>query len=277
MIENLDQSQIIFIIIAMAISAVPVGFMAGLFGIGGGLITVPVLFYIFNSVGLDQTYVMHLAVGTSFSIIIPTSIISTMTHMKYKAVDLKIVKTFGIFVILGVIFGTIFAANLKTASLILFFSIMTMFFALIFLTSKEKINPKQKEINLFFRTILGFSSGFLSAPMGIGGGIINTPILKMFGYSINKAIGSSAAIGFLIALIGAIGFIATGSYFNIKAPLSLGFVNIPAFLIFVPITMFMAKVGAKTVHKVDRKLIGKLFGIFLFLVSCRLFYEYLNF
>ena len=277
MIESLDQNQIIFIIIAMAISAVPVGFMAGLFGIGGGLITVPVLFYIFNSVGLDQTYVMHLAVGTSFSIIIPTSIISTMTHMKYKAVDLKIVKTFGIFVILGVIFGTIFAANLKTASLILFFSIMTMFFALIFLTSKEKINPKQKEINLFFRTILGFFSGFLSAPMGIGGGIINTPILKMFGYSINKAIGSSAAIGFLIALIGAMGFVVTGSYFNVKVPLSIGFVNIPAFLIFVPITMFMAKVGAKTVHKVDKKLIGKLFGIFLFLVSCRLFYEYLNF
>ena len=277
MIESLDQNQIIFIIIAMAISAVPVGFMAGLFGIGGGLITVPVLFYIFNSVGLDQTYVMHLAVGTSFSIIIPTSIISTMTHMKYKAVDLKIVKTFGIFVILGVIFGTIFAANLKTSSLILFFSIMTMFFALIFLTSKEKINPKQKEINLFFRTILGFFSGFLSAPMGIGGGIINTPILKMFGYSINKAIGSSAAIGFLIALIGAMGFVVTGSYFNVKVPLSIGFVNIPAFLIFVPITMFMAKVGAKTVHKVDKKLIGKLFGIFLFLVSCRLFYEYLNF
>ena len=107
MIESLDQNQIIFIIIAMAISAVPVGVMAGLFGIGGGLITVPVLFYIFNSVGLDQTYVMHLAVGTSFSIIIPTSIISTMTHMKYKAVDLKIVKTFGIFVILGLMSYTL--------------------------------------------------------------------------------------------------------------------------------------------------------------------------
>ena len=274
MIENLGQNQIIFIILVMAISAIPVGFMAGLFGIGGGLITVPVLFYIFNSVGLDQTYIMHLAVGTSFSIIIPTSIISTMTHMKYKAVDFKIVKTFGLFVILGVILGTLFAANLKTANLILFFSVMTMFFAIIFLTSKEKINPKQEEINLFFRIILGFTSGFLSAPMGIGGGIINTPILKMFGYSINTAIGSSAAIGFLIALIGALGFVITGNYLNVEAPLSIGFVNMPAFLIFVPITMFMAKVGAKTVHKVDRKLIGKLFGIFLFFVSCRLFYEY---
>ena len=274
MIESLDLNQIIFIIVAMAISAVPVGFMAGLFGIGGGLITVPVLFYIFSFVGLDQTYIMHLAVGTSFSIIIPTSIISTITHMKYKAVDLKIVKTFGLFVALGVILGTVFAANLKTSNLILFFSAMTMFFSIIFLISKEKINPKQKEINLFFRIVLGFFSGFLSAPMGIGGGIINTPILKMFGYSINTAIGSSAAIGFLIASIGALGFIITGSYLNIEAPLSLGFVNVPAFLIFVPITMFMAKIGAKTVHKVNKKLVGKLFGIFLFIVSCRLFYEY---
>ena len=274
MIETLDQNQIFFIILIMTISAVPVGFMAGLFCIGGGLITDPILFYIFNSIGLDQAFIMHLAVGTSFAIIIPTSIISTMTHMKYKAVDFKIVKTFGLFVIFGVILGALFAANLKTANLILFFSIMTMFFALIFLASKEKINPKQKKINLFFRIILGFLSGFLSAPMGIGGGIINTPILKMFGYSINKAIGSSAAIGFLIALIGAIGFIITGNYLNIEAPLSIGFVNLPAFFIFVPITMVMAKIGAKTVHKVNRQLIGKLFGAFLFLVSCRLFYEY---
>ena len=120
MIENLDQNQIIFITFAMIVSAVPVGFMAGLFGIGGGLITVPVLFYIFNSVGLDQTFIMHLAIGTSFAIIIPTSISSVVTHMKYKAVDFNVVKTFGVFVILGVIFGTLFASNLKTSGLILF-------------------------------------------------------------------------------------------------------------------------------------------------------------
>ena len=101
--------------------------------------------------------------------------------------------------------------------------------------------------------------------MGIAGGIINTPILKMFGYPINVAIGSSAAVGFLIALIGAIGFAISGSYLNIDAPLSFGFVNIPAFLIFVPITSLMAKVGAKTVHRVNKQLIGKLFGIFLFI------------
>jgi uncharacterized membrane protein YfcA len=261
----------------MAAAAVPVGFMAGLFGIGGGLITVPVLFYIFNTIGLDQAFIMHLAVGTSFAIIIPTSITSIMTHMKFRAVDFNIVKTFGIFVVIGVILGTIFAAGLNTSGLILFFSIVTMFFAFYFLISKEKINPVQKNINLFYRVISGFISGFLSAPMGIAGGIINTPILKMFGYPINIAIGSSAAIGFLIALVGAIGFAISGIYLNIDAPLSLGFVNVPAFFIFVPITTLMAKKGAKTVHKVNKQLIGKLFGIFLFIVSCRLFFDYFSF
>ena len=277
MIENLDQNQIIFIVTVMAASAIVVGFMAGFFGIGGGLIMVPILFYIFSFVGIEQAFIMHLAIGTSFSIIIPTSIISTMTHMKFKAVDFSIVKTFGVFVAIGVVVGTIFAVSLKTSSLVLFFSIMTMFFAIYFLMAKEKINPAPRDINLIYRVICGFLSGFLSAPMGIAGGVINTPILKMFGYQIKVAIGSSAAVGFLIALIGAIGFAVSGSYLNINVPLSLGFVNIPAFLIFVPITMFMAKIGAKTVHKFDKRLIGKLLGIYLFIISCKLFYEYFSF
>ena len=277
MIENLDQNQIIFIVTLMAASAVVVGFMAGFFGIGGGLIMVPILFYIFSFVGIEQAFIMHLAIGTSFSIIVPTSIISTMTHMKFKAVDFSVVKTFGAFVAIGVVLGTIFAVSLKTSSLVLFFSIMTMFFAIYFLMAKEKINPAPREINLIYRVICGFLSGFLSAPMGIAGGVINTPILKMFGYQIKVAIGSSAAVGFLIALIGAIGFAVSGSYLNINVPLSLGFVNVPAFLIFVPITMFMAKIGAKTVHKFDKRLIGKLLGIYLLIISCKLFYEYFSF
>jgi len=277
MIENLDQNQIIFIVTVMSASAVVTGFMAGFFGIGGGLIMVPILFYIFNFAGIEQSFIMHIALGTSFSIIIPTSIISTMTHMKFKAVDFNIVKTFGVFVAIGVVFGTIFAVSLKTSSLVLFFSIMTMLFSLYFLTAKEKINPTPRKINLIYRVVCGFLSGFLSAPMGIAGGVINTPILKMFGYPIKVAIGCSAAVGFIIALIGAIGFAVSGSYLNINVPLSLGFINIPTFLIFVPITMFMAKIGAKTVHKFDKSLIGKLFGIYLFIISCKLFYDYFSF
>jgi len=277
MIEALDLNQIILVLTAMILSAVVVGFLAGFFGIGGGIIMVPILFYIFTFIGMEKSFVMHMAIGTSFLIIIPNSIISTMTHMKFKAVDFSLVKTFGAFVMAGVIIGALFAVNSKTSSLVLFFSTMTMIFSIYFLIEKEKINLKPKKINLIYRIALGFLSGFLSAPMGIGGGVYNTPIFKMFGYPIKVAIGSSAAIGFLISLVGAITFASSGSYFNINAPLSLGFLNIPAFLIFVPITTFMAKIGAESVHKFDKKLIGKMFGIYLFIVSCRLFYEYFTF
>ena len=277
MIETLDLNQIIFICSIMVLSAVVVGFLAGFFGIGGGIIMVPILFYIFNFVGMDKSFVMHMAIGTSFLIIIPNSIISTITHMKFKAVDFSLVKTFGVFVMMGVLIGALFAVNSKTSSLILFFSIMTMIFAIYFLIEKEKINLKPKKINLIYRVILGFSSGFLSAPMGIGGGVYNTPIFKMLGYPINVAIGSSAAIGFLISMVGAITFASSGSYFNINAPLSLGFLNIPVFLIFVPITTFMAKIGAESVHKFNKRLIGKMFGIYLFIVACRLLYEYFTY
>ena len=112
--------------------------------------------------------------------------------------------------------------------------------------------------------------------MGIGGAVMNVPILKFFGYSINKAIGSAAAIGFLIALFGAIGYLLSGSFLNSSLPLSIGFINIPAFLIFIPITTFMARIGAKTVHSIDKNKISKFFGIFLLVVSIKFFYEYLK-
>ena len=258
----------------MALTAVPVGFVAGLFGIGGGLITVPFLYYIFGSLGIDQQYVMHLAVGTSFAIIIPTSTVSVLTHHKFKAVDFNIVKSYGIYVVLGVIFGTIFAASLKTKSLVLFFSIIIFLLSFYLLLLKEKEKDVIIQIKLHLKIILGFLVGFISAPMGIGGAIMNVPILKFFGYSINKAIGSAAAIGFLIALFGAIGFLVSGSYLKTNLPLSIGFLNIPAFLIFIPITTFMARIGASTVHKIDKNKISKFFGIFLLIIATKFMYEY---
>ena len=138
MIENLDLSQIIFILFTMSISAIVVGFMAGFFGIGGGLIMVPILFYIFSFAGIEKAFVMHMAIGTSFSIIILNSIISTITHMRFNAVDFSIVKTFGVFVVIGVVLGTIFAVSLKTPSLILFFFNHDNDFCYLFFNRKRK-------------------------------------------------------------------------------------------------------------------------------------------
>tara|TARA_B100000945_G_scaffold288807_1_gene261420 strand:- start:311 stop:1141 length:831 start_codon:yes stop_codon:yes gene_type:complete len=275
MIETFGTNQILFFLLIMSVTAVFAGFFAGFFGIGGGIITVPCLFYIFGTVGIDKSFIMHLAVGTSFSIIVPTAMMSVFTHYKHKAVDFDVVKTYGIFVVIGVIIGTFFAASMHTKSLVLFFSVIMYLLALNLIFLKEKTKIKLK-FTLLQRTTLGFVVGFISSLMGIGGAIMNVPILKFVGYTINKAIGSAASIGFLIAVFGCLGFLISGIIINTDIPLSTGFINIPAFLIFIPITIVMAKVGATTVHKMRREIIAKLFGFFLIIIASRFLYEYFN-
>ena len=276
MIETFGTNQILFFLLIMAVTAIVAGFFAGFFGIGGGIITVPCLFYIFGAVGIDKSFIMHLAVGTSFAIIIPTAIMSVFTHYKHQAVDFGVIKTYGIFVVIGVIIGSFFAASMETKSLVLFFSIIIYLLAinLIFLKDKTKIKLK---FTLLQRTVLGFIVGFVSSLMGIGGAIMNVPILKFVGYTINKAIGSAASIGFLISVFGFLGFLVSGILVETDIPLSVGFINIPAFLIFIPLTVVMAKVGASTVHKIKREIIAKLFGFFLIIIASRFLYDYFNF
>ena len=261
-------------IILMVATAFPVGFFAGLFGIGGGLITVPFLFFIFEALGVDKNYLMHLAVGTSFAIIIPTSMVSVYTHNKHKSVDPNLVKTYGMFVVIGVLFGTTFAAMAKTKLLIVFFTFVVFCLGTYLLINSNQQKISKNKFKLHFRIIFGLISGFISAPMGIGGAVMNVPILKYFGYPIKKAIGSAATIGFIIALCGAIGFCYSGSVLNVKLPLSVGFINIPAFLIFIPITMLMAKVGANQAHKINKVKLQVFFGIFLYVVGTIFVYRY---
>ena len=258
----------------MIATAFPVGFFAGLFGIGGGLITVPFLFFIFEALGVEKTYLMHLAVGTSFAIIIPTSMVSVYTHHTHKSVDTNIIKTYGLFVITGVLLGTTFAALTKTKSLVIFFTVVVFFLATYLLINSNQQKKSKKKFKLFFRIIFGLISGFISAPMGIGGAVMNVPILKYFGYPIKKAIGSAAAIGFVIALCGALGFWYSGSLLKVNLPLSVGFINIPAFLIFIPITMFMAKVGANSAHEINKTKLQVFFGIFLYIVGTIFIFRY---
>ena len=258
----------------MMATAFPVGFFAGLFGIGGGLITVPFLFFIFEALGVNKLYLMHLAVGTSFAIIIPTSIVSVYTHYKHNSVDTNIIKTYGLFVILGVMLGTTFAALMKTKSLIIFFTIVVFFLGTYLLNNSNKQTISKNKFKIHFRIIFGLISGFISAPMGIGGAVMNVPILKYFGYPIKKAIGSAASIGFVIALCGAIGFWYSGLLLKVNLPLSIGFINVPAFLIFIPITMMMARVGANSAHKIDKTKLQVFFGIFLYVVGTIFIYRY---
>ena len=252
------------------------GFFAGLFGIGGGLITVPFLYFVFETLNIDKNYIMHLAVGTSFSIIVFTSAASVLTHKKYKSVDLKIIKSYGLFVIIGVLVGAALAAFMKTKSLLLFFSIIVYLLGAYLLNLQQKTKKIKPNFTLLPKIILGFASGFISGPMGIGGAIINVPVLRYFGYQINNAIGSAAAIGLIIAIFGTLGFLISGVILGSKLPLSVGFINIPAFLIFIPITTYMARIGARTTHKLDKSKLQRLFGIFLYIIGTVFLYRYLS-
>ncbi len=275
--ETLDINEIINLLFVLSLAASVAGFMAGLLGVGGGIIIVPALYYAFTVLDFDIATRMHLSVGTSLAIIIPTSIISTKTHMEYDAVDFKLIKSFGIFILFGVIGGTFLAVNLKTPAFVLFFSIMAFIVGLFFIFFREQLLKNPKMISDSAKNISGIIIGFISVLLGIGGGSLMVPFMRTFGYDIRRSIGTAAGVGFLIAVFGTITMITGGKIVdNINTPYSLGYVNLLGFLVFVPVTMIMARVGAKAVYKIDKNILSKIFGIFLIIVSIRSFFEYLS-
>ena len=275
--ENIDTNVIINLITVLSIAAAVAGFMAGLLGVGGGIIMVPALYYAFSILEFDIVTRMHLSVGTSLAIIIPTSIISTKTHMEYDAVDFKMVKTFGVLIVLGVLAGTFLAVNLKTPALVLFFACFSFCVGLFFIFFRDKLLDHPKEISKVIKNISGLLIGVISVPLGIGGGSLMVPFLRTFGYDIRTSIGTAAAVGFLIAVTGTTTMVVGGNIIdNVKSPFSFGYINLLGFIVFVPITMIMARIGAKVVYKINKKLLSRIFGCFLLLVSARSFFEYFN-
>ena len=269
-------SEYWYFLILIIFAATAVGFFAGLFGIGGGLISVPCLFFIFETLNIEKDFLMHLTVGTAFTITIFTSSASVLTHYKNKLVDVSVVKTFGLFVVTGVILGTIFASSMSTKNLVLFFSIVVYIFGAYLMISQDKAKKSQRNKAFYSKAFFGLISGFISAPMGITGAMMNVPLLRYLGYPISKCIGSAATIGLFISLTGSVGFLISGFYFNANLPFSVGFINIPAFLFFVPITTVMARYGANTVYKMNKDKAQRLFGVFLYTVGTIFIYRYFN-
>ena len=275
--DVLNFSEIVNLLLVLSIAASVAGFMAGLLGVGGGIIMVPALYYAFTVLDFDIATRMHISVGTSLAIIVPTSIISAKTHMEHKAVDVNLVKSFGVFIVLGVIGGTFLAVNLRTSDFILFFSIMAFIVGLFFIFFREKFLENPKKIKDSIKNISGVAVGFISVLLGIGGGSLMVPFMRTFGYDIRKSIGTASAIGILIATSGTITMITGGEIINnISTPYSIGYINLFGFIVFVPVTMLMARIGAKAVYKIDKKLLSKIFGSFLIIVSIRSFIEYLK-
>lgn len=258
---------------ALLVTGAIAGILAGLLGVGGGIVIVPVLFLLFPFLGVEDAVLMHLAVGTSLATIIPTSIMSARTHHAKGGVDFDLLKSWGPAIFIGVILGAWAGTNAKGETLTLVFAIVAILVAL---------NMAFRSNTMIIGTVLpggplryamGLVIGGFSVVMGIGGGTLSVPILTAYSYPIRRAVGTASAIGLIIAVPGAISFIIGGLGNDLLPPFSIGYANLLGFALIVPATMKMAPVGARLAHRIDPAKLKLAFALFLFLTACRMFYN----
>jgi len=249
------------------------GVLAGLFGIGGGIVIVPVLETALGFAGVDPAIRMHVAVGTSLATIIPTSISSARAHHQRKSVDVEIVKRWAIFVLIGALLGAWIASMVHSRVLAIVFASLAFLVAVKMLFFPESRNltgevPRGPLVPVIPTAIGGFSS-----MMGIGGGTFSVMTLTLFNVPIHRAVGTAALFGLVISLPGTLGFAVAG-WGDPRIPAgSLGFVSLVGFACIAPATVLAAPLGARIAHGFSAKRLNMLFGAFLVVASIRLFYR----
>lgn len=260
-------------IVAMAATGLVAGFVAGLLGVGGGIVIVPVLDLVLAAFNVDISIRMKVAVGTSLATIVATSWASAKSHRQHKAVDFELLKTWGPMIFVGVVLGTLVAGLVDGRVLTLVFAVTALLVAanMIFRADNHKLRDGFP--NAGIKAVLGMIVGLVSAMMGIGGGTLSVPILTAFGTDIRKAVGTASAIGFIIAIPGAIGYMIAGWGATGLPPFSLGFLNIAALIAIIPLSMLTAPWGAKAAHTVPRKYLAYGFGAFLVATSIKMFWS----
>ncbi len=246
------------------------GLAAGLFGVGGGLIIVPVLYYIFSTQGFDQQHLMHMAVATSLATIVFTSLSSTLAHHKKQAVLWPLVFLLSPGIIIGAWFGGIFASELDNKILTSIFAIFELLIAINLLLKKQ---PVQHETNIkkIVATTGGFIIGFISTVIGIAGGTMTVPFLHWFNISMHKAVATSAACGFPIALIGTLSYLYAGWGQQLSSTSSIAYLHLYALFFIAGSSFIFAPLGAKVAHTISEKTLRLSFSFILFLLSITMF------
>ena len=246
------------------------GIAAGMFGIGGGLIIVPVLYHVFASQGYDSQHLMHMAIATSLAAIVFTASSSTLAHHKRNAVLWRIVFSITPGIIIGAWFGGIFASKLDNEALSKVFAIFELLVA-IHLIFKKQSRQHQATISKIVATIGGLAIGFISSIVGIAGGTMTGPFLHWFNVPMQKAVATSAACGLPIALIGTLAYVYTGWGQMPDNPAPLGFLQIDA-LVTIAISSFLfAPLGAKLAHNISEKALRLSFAGILLSLSAIMF------
>jgi uncharacterized membrane protein YfcA len=246
------------------------GIIAGMLGVGGGIVLVPVLFQTFMFLGLPEHLQIHMAVATSLAIICFTGAQSARSHLARQAVDVDILKSWFFFVILGALCGAIAARFIAPVGLKLVFAGLTLFMGLRMLLSRDGGQGSPHELGLGLQKTGATLIGFFSALMGIGGGTLSVPLLGMSGRDVHKAVGTSSALGVVIAVPATLGFIVAGWHIRDLPDYSLGYVNALALGVIIPTSMLGAPLGARLAHSLAKPTLTYIFAGFLLLSSSRM-------
>ena len=261
-------------LLAIAGAGIFGGLIAGLLGVGGGIVIVPVLYFVLGGFAIDDDVRIKVAVATSLATIIVTSLSSARSHARRGAVDRALLRAWAPPVVVGVVAGTLLASVSRGWVLTLLFAVVALLVAINMLLRGRGGSALVRDFpNGGVKFAFGTIVGLISSMMGIGGGTLSVPILTAFGFEIRRAVGTASAIGFFIAIPGTIGYVIAG--WNVAGlPVgSIGYLNLIAFAGLVPLTAAFAPLGARIAHSVPPRVLNYGFAAFLLLTSARMFLD----
>jgi uncharacterized membrane protein YfcA len=277
---DLSLTQLLWLAGALGLAGFLTGLLAGLFGVGGGAVLVPVLYEVFGVLKVPEDVRMPLCVGTSLAVIVPTALRSFRIHRAHGAADMDIVRIWAVPVVLGVIAGSAAARFAPAGVFKIVFVVVASVSAVRLLFFRNTASLFGEMPGGFGMRLYGGVIGLLSALMGIGGGQLSNLFMTMYGRPIHQAIATSAGLGALIAIPGAIGYMIAGwpkaaefpAVGALQFPAAIGYVSILGFLLLTPASAFAAPYGARLAHRWPKRRLEVCFGLFLLAVSLRLAY-----
>ena len=246
------------------------GIIAGLLGVGGGTVIVPVLFQTLLAINIDPAICMHLAIGTSLCLMVTTGFSSARAHHIRDGIDKSVIIEWGPWVIFGVFIGSFLADMSHSAVLNIIFAVVTILAAIRLVTPEQKSHSKPFLMDTPWRQCLPIVIGGISTMMGIGGGSMTVPALTIYGFPANRAVATSSVIGLFIAIPGSIMFAINGLNHPSLPIGSVGYIYVPAFFIMLPVSAALAPLGARLAHIIDGSLLKRGFAVFLAIVSVQM-------
>ncbi|MFT5577462.1 MAG: putative membrane protein YfcA [Paraglaciecola psychrophila] len=261
------------IFVALMATGVVAGLLAGLLGVGGGIVIVPVLFFLLQLFSVSADSAMLIATATSLATIVPTALSSVRAHVSKGNVDIAIVRWWAGFILVAAVLGSLLAARVAGAALTLMFACIAIAVSLNMLFRASAPALFASLPGRFGQSLMALSVGLLSVMIGIGGGTLGVPLLNSCNVNAHRAVGTAAAFGLLIALPGVLTLLLVGER-PIDAPLgNIGLINLPAFIAIVPLTVLFAPVGARLGAALDQAQLKRIFALVLMLTGARMLYQ----